>query len=134
MSKLKRDQLTDSQVICSIFYLVNRKQDLNALYLCSFSACYRYTEWVFFDYPNFKPNFGAQYPFIASSELYDHKVDPGETINFVNHASYKEIHTKLAKMLRAGWRNVLPPSSRDPFASTKFSEIDVNVVEVNQIL
>lgn len=57
---------------------------------------YRYTEWAV----------QGQEP--AARELYDHQTDPKENVNIANLPENKALAAKLAKMLKAGWRDALP--------------------------
>tara|TARA_B100000212_G_scaffold11841_1_gene8548 strand:- start:12 stop:1403 length:1392 start_codon:yes stop_codon:yes gene_type:complete len=43
--------------------------------------------------------------------LFDLRTDPGENFNLANFPQQKENLARLAKMLRAGWKDALPPSS-----------------------
>ena len=60
------------------------------------SRDFRYTEWVGYDYLNFKPNFQE----IHARELYDHRRDPDEYHNFIGLAEYDEHVIRLAASLR----------------------------------
>jgi len=58
---------------------------------------FRYTEWQ--DRKTGK---------ILARELYDHQNDPDENTNAAAEPKYKKDVTRLAKMLKAGWRAALP--------------------------
>ncbi|CAG2213195.1 IDS [Mytilus edulis] len=68
---------------------------------------YRYTEWVRFNKPTYKPDWNT----VVDAELYDHQVDPNENINKVHYHSQSNIKMQLSQQLRAGWRDTLPSSA-----------------------
>lgn len=65
---------------------------------------YRYTEWVDFDAKHLVANFSK----VFSRELYLKSKDMDEDNNVVGRYKYRKVVRKLAKMLRAGWRNCVP--------------------------
>ena len=70
---------------------------------------YRYTEWPrFLFYPDFKPIWKIQYEEKLGRELYDHKLDPEENRNVVNHPDYAKVMAEMKALLRAGWRKAMP--------------------------
>jgi len=60
---------------------------------------YRYTEWVDF---NTKTPFLPDWNRLVATELYDHKVDPGENRNLAQDADRKSLIAQLSKKLRQG--------------------------------
>ena len=44
----------------------------------------------------------------AAYELYDHRTDPGETVNLANRTEMKPVVAELAAQLRAGWKAARP--------------------------
>ena len=69
------------------------------------TAQYRYTEWVkFIGEPYYQPLWDKN----VGTELYDHKTDPEENFNRAKDNNYTDIKTELNKLLRLGWRHVLP--------------------------
>jgi iduronate 2-sulfatase len=67
---------------------------------------YRYTEWPSHPAPAYTPNWDGR----SSPELYDHQVDPEENRNRAFFPGYSQIADTLADMLRAGWREAMPPA------------------------
>jgi iduronate 2-sulfatase len=65
---------------------------------------YHYIEWYFWD--NNKKEKGD----FAAIELYDHYVDPNETVNIANNSDKVEIVKNLSKQLSIGWKGALPKS------------------------
>jgi arylsulfatase A-like enzyme len=63
---------------------------------------YRYVEWYAWDKSSKSK---AEY---ISSELYDHQVDPNETLNLAQDPSYAEVLESLSSQLNRGWRHALP--------------------------
>lgn len=59
---------------------------------------YRYTEWM------------SPEDDLVGRELYDHRQDPGETVNLAVDAEYGVLVERLSKMLHAGWKAVIPDS------------------------
>ncbi len=45
---------------------------------------------------------------ITARELYDHKYDPGETVNIASRIEHQDQVARLSKMLNSGWRKALP--------------------------
>jgi iduronate 2-sulfatase len=41
-------------------------------------------------------------------ELFDHKIDPGETRNVAEKPAYKKIKKELLQQLHAGWKAAIP--------------------------
>ena len=72
---------------------------------------YRYTEWVGFDPVEGKPDWNNNY----GTELYqyDPKVTTSgfddDNVNLVKEVEFRDTVLKLRKILRAGWRQALPP-------------------------
>ncbi len=60
---------------------------------------YRYTEW--------KERETGQ---VAARELYDHEIDPGETVNLANKPKLTDTIARLSSVLNRGWKAALPPS------------------------
>ncbi len=58
---------------------------------------FRYTEWR-------RRDSGE----ISARELYDHKEDPAENINVVDHAEYTDTVKKLSEMMKLGWKGARP--------------------------
>ncbi|MBJ2173657.1 sulfatase [Aureibaculum sp. A20] len=63
---------------------------------------YHYIEWYHWD--NEKKEKGG----FAASELYNHKIDPNETINVANALENRELVSKLSQQLAKGWKGALP--------------------------
>lgn len=61
------------------------------------TANFRYVEW--------RANKDDQ---LMSTELYDHRNDPLESINVAGDKKYKTIVAELSKQLKAGWKAALP--------------------------
>lgn len=59
---------------------------------------YRYTEWVTFR------DLTPQWQQVNARELYDHHIDPQESLNLADREELEDIRAKLSKQLRAGWR------------------------------
>ncbi|ELT89141.1 hypothetical protein CAPTEDRAFT_221773 [Capitella teleta] len=68
---------------------------------------YRYTEWLPFDMPAYKP-FDDVPVYVV--ELYDHAVDPDENVNVADFGSYAAVRKILHEKLSQGWRGALPKS------------------------
>ena len=63
---------------------------------------FRYTEWVgFLSEPEYTPVWDD----LVGTELYDHRVDPGENKNVADLAEYNEIQKDLKGWLHKGWRH-----------------------------
>ncbi|KAJ1530703.1 hypothetical protein ONE63_005567 [Megalurothrips usitatus] len=60
---------------------------------------HRYTEWVSFDVNRLAPNWSH----VVGCELYDHLIDPGETLNLCGRKSLDHIIESLSKMLYLRW-------------------------------
>ena len=60
------------------------------------SPRYRLTDWVSFDPSDCAPHWED----IAATELYDHKIDPGENHNVSGKKRYKRVLEQLRKVLR----------------------------------
>ena len=76
---------------------------------------WRYTEWVAFD----NANAVADWDVLYGRELYSHEDAPvpDASFDYNNHnlafeESYQELVANLSAVLRAGWREQLPPSVR----------------------
>ncbi|KAK2146748.1 hypothetical protein LSH36_584g01035 [Paralvinella palmiformis] len=67
---------------------------------------YSYTEWRYYDDLRFTP-FWNRHP--HAIELYDHAIDPEENVNKATDKYYAVVIKQLAKSLKRGWRNALPP-------------------------
>jgi iduronate 2-sulfatase len=63
---------------------------------------FRYTEW--------RERGTGQ---VIARELYDHAGDPLESHNVVDGERYREVTGRLERMLRNGWKQVLPPGYRN---------------------
>ena len=61
------------------------------------TARHRYVEWTVHETGAF-----------AARELYDHAVDPGETVNVVDRDENRDVVEDLATRLAAGWRAAQP--------------------------
>jgi len=59
---------------------------------------YRYVEWHYITRPGE----------IAGCELYDHQVDPTESVNLADQSDQAELVQRLHEQLQAGWRKALP--------------------------
>jgi arylsulfatase A-like enzyme len=59
---------------------------------------YRYVEW--------RKKEGGE---VVARELYDHQMDPEESVNVADEAANKAVVEKLAKQLAAGWKDNAPP-------------------------
>ena len=71
---------------------------------------FRYTEWV-------KMGLCATHyrrDHVKKKELYDHRVDPGESINLFRYKAYQTVLESLHDHLVAGWRGALPPPNTPP--------------------
>jgi hypothetical protein len=60
---------------------------------------YRYTEWQ--DLKSGK---------VEAVELYDHEKDPAENVNGAELPENADTVKRLAEMLKAGWREAVPPT------------------------
>ena len=69
----------------------------------------RYTEWVGFDHTNFAPIWDV----VNATELYDHSIDPEESVNRADDPSYADMRDSLREMLHRGWREVLSDVEHD---------------------
>nr|XP_012224641.1 PREDICTED: iduronate 2-sulfatase isoform X1 [Linepithema humile]XP_012224642.1 PREDICTED: iduronate 2-sulfatase isoform X1 [Linepithema humile]XP_012224643.1 PREDICTED: iduronate 2-sulfatase isoform X1 [Linepithema humile]XP_012224644.1 PREDICTED: iduronate 2-sulfatase isoform X1 [Linepithema humile]XP_012224645.1 PREDICTED: iduronate 2-sulfatase isoform X1 [Linepithema humile] len=85
-----------------------RLKDINIMGYTLKTGDYRYTAWIPFAHETCKPDWDI----IIAEELYDHRTDRAEDFNIV--ASPKMLSTKkyLRSLLRKGWRNALPRSSK----------------------
>ncbi|RPD99986.1 DUF4976 domain-containing protein [Aureibaculum marinum] len=66
---------------------------------------YHYIEWYHWD--NVKKEKGD----FAASELYNHSIDPHETINVANDPKNSDLVKTLSEQLAKGWRGALPKHS-----------------------
>ena len=62
---------------------------------------YRFTEWITYD----PVTFTADWKNVVAGELYNHVTDPREDHNLYNNTRYKDVHERLARQLRLGWRH-----------------------------
>ncbi|RZF41763.1 hypothetical protein LSTR_LSTR012242 [Laodelphax striatellus] len=51
---------------------------------------------------------GPDWTVVYASELYDHAIDPEESMNLADRPQLAEIRRQLSKQLRQGWRHSLP--------------------------
>ena len=58
---------------------------------------FRYTEWM------------SPQNTRVGRELYDHQLDPGETVNLADRDDSAGIVERLSDLLHAGWKAALPP-------------------------
>ncbi len=76
------------------------------------TARYRYTEWPRCDWPAGDLEVAAtgniHWNDLRGVELYDHKVDPEETVNRAGLPQYRQLVEVFSRQLRAGWRHQLP--------------------------
>jgi iduronate 2-sulfatase len=59
---------------------------------------YRYTEWVGFE------DLTAKWEQVVGVEMYDHHIDPVESVNLAGREGLADVQRQLQTMLRAGWR------------------------------
>ncbi|XP_062513926.1 iduronate 2-sulfatase-like [Corticium candelabrum] len=64
---------------------------------------YRYTEWVKFDYNEYKPDWNQ----LNATELYDHQTDPEENHNVASEKDMMSVVKMLSEQLHAGWRSAM---------------------------
>ena len=69
------------------------------------TAKYRYTEWIDYDYDW---EVKANWTNVCAAELYDHDVDPHETVNLADDDKLGEVRKDLSAKLQSGWLAALP--------------------------
>jgi iduronate 2-sulfatase len=72
--------------------------DINIMGYSLRTERHRYTEWV--EFQDLTPNWKK----IIATEIYDHLIDPNESINLFGRPGFDEIKKELSIQLRAGWR------------------------------
>jgi arylsulfatase A-like enzyme len=67
---------------------------------------YRYVEWR--RWTAVGSGLAREAPAVVARELYDHRMDPLETVNVAGRAANAAVIERLAQQLRAGWRAARP--------------------------
>ena len=80
---------------------------------------YRYVRWQKWDSNQ-----------VVAQELYDHQSDPGETKNVIAQQEYTAESKRLAKMLDAGWKSLLPEIAKRKPTTASANQASPNVLFV----
>lgn len=92
-----------------------RLADINIMGYSLRTKRYRYTEWVYFQ------DLTPKWDKLVAAEMYDHHIDPLESLNLAGRSGLENIQEHLRKQLRGGWRNVRSEGNVDTLTQSQTS-------------